>query len=334
MVDEVSVPRFVETSTFEADVAMLQNGWRPTGGPINIAANEGLLNWPLRALVNRTRWLWNAIADMRLRADLLVTVGTGGTFATINEALAYLSDRRPAYVSGGFTTELRLKTGFVMREQVIVKGINLSWIKITSEDAEVQIDRAYLTVASGGFYGAFCAEDGGFLPTIGVLFTMMATGTATSRCGIRLVAGGGASVLTGKGVKAAPIGVQMNTGAVLIANDAVFSGCTQYACVVHGGSVATLQAADLRNSGGAGIFVANASRVHAASALITGCVTGAITATFGSQININSASCRTGGSDAATDIVVGSGSIISATASTGGTNITINTITASGIIFK
>jgi|GEM_PF-2606744 len=338
MVDIPSVPGIAETSEWTDEIPELQNGWRPTGGPVNPEADEGLLNWPLQALANRSRYLKDGFDLMRLKAASLVTVGPTGDFPTINDALTALSERRPAYVQGGFTTELRLQAGFVMREQVKVRSVNLSWITITSIDAEVQIDRSYLTQPSGfaeAFYPAFAAFDGGYLPTIGVLFTMMATGTATGRCGVHLYQNGNATILSGKGFKASgDAGVRLNTASRLSANGAVISGSGDQNVSVAGGSSATLQDADLRNAGSTGLFASNSSTVHASGARFAGCADGAISSTMGATVNAANATARVGGSDAATDVRVGNGGQIAAYGSTGGLNQTANTVTAAGIIFK
>lgn len=202
MVDTTNVIRLPETGAWEG-VPRLENGWRPTGGAVNPGADEGLLNWPLQVLAARDRVLKDRVDLLSQRADVEVTVGAGGQFATINEALAHLSERRPGYVSGGFQARVRLRPGFVMREQVAVSGVNLGWIRLVSSDAEVQIDRSYLTANIGGRYPAFSARSGGQLPVIDTLFSMMSTGAAAGRDGIFVFDGGAVTVGSGKGVKAA-----------------------------------------------------------------------------------------------------------------------------------
>jgi hypothetical protein len=87
--------------------------------------------------------------------DVTVTVGAGGDFASLNEALEALTDQYPQYTqaegqSGGFTAVVRMLDDFTMEEQVLVDGIHLDWIRlettrgsspadITSIDAGSQI---------------------------------------------------------------------------------------------------------------------------------------------------------------------------------------------------
>ncbi|MGA0615950.1 hypothetical protein [Paracoccus sp. KR1-242] len=336
MVDVPSVPAIAETSQWEEEIPELQNGWRPTGGPVNPEADEGLLNWPLQRLANRTRHHKDRLDLLGLEAASLVTVGTGGDFATINEALIALSKRRPAYLPGGFTTELRLLAGFVMREQVIVRSVNLSWVTITSVDAEVLIDRSYLTQLSlTGSYPAFAAFDGGYLPTIDALFTMMSTGTAAGRVGMHLYQNGSATILSGKGFKASGgTGVLMNTGARLSANGAIISGSGAANVDIAGGSSATLLNADLRGAGTIGLIVSNGSTVSAGTVKFAGCNNGAIQAAQGSTVNAANATARCGASDTSTDIQVAGGSQIAATSATGGVSQAANVVTALGIIYR
>lgn len=78
-------------------------------------------------------------------ADRAVTVGSGGDYTTINDALEALSRTVPAYKQGGFTATITLLTGFVMAEQIIVSNVELGWIRVVSDDAEVSVDPAAIT---------------------------------------------------------------------------------------------------------------------------------------------------------------------------------------------
>ena len=64
-------------------------------------------------------------ATVNIDSDITVNVGTGGEYATINEALKYLSNFNPLYKTTGVTATINLKAGFVMNEQVLVRGLNL-----------------------------------------------------------------------------------------------------------------------------------------------------------------------------------------------------------------
>src|SRR5690554_266710 len=81
-----------------------------------------------------------------LNDNITVTVGNNGDFSTINEALNYLTTKYPAYKSvGNVKATIKLLSGFVMSEQVLVRGLNLGWIEIVGEDAVTTIERSALT---------------------------------------------------------------------------------------------------------------------------------------------------------------------------------------------
>lgn len=115
--------------------------------------------------------------------DFTVTVGATGNYPTINAALEAVSNiYGPRYRKGGVSVQIRLLNGFVMAEQVIIKDIDLGWITITSEAAEVVIQRSALVDPVDFIYcPAFSAQGhGAVLPNIEVLFNMDTSGTASS----------------------------------------------------------------------------------------------------------------------------------------------------------
>lgn len=110
-----------------------------------------------------------------ISTDIIVTVGDGGDFISITLALEYLSKMRPTYKNVGVSATVKLLPNFVMREQVVVVGIDLSWITITGEDAKTTIDGTYITEyfryhAPSAFYGF-----DGALPTINQNFYLDTT---------------------------------------------------------------------------------------------------------------------------------------------------------------
>lgn len=335
MVDEVSVPRFTETNEYPATIPMLQNGWPPTGGPVNVAGDQGLLNWPLQLLTNRTHNLDNRLNEMALKAGNLVTVGAGGDYPSINAALSDLSERRPAYAPGGFMTEIRLLSGFIMAEQVLVSGINLGWMTITGEDAEHFIDRSYLTQQFGLRYPAFGVLDGGFLPTINCLFTMMQNGDGTDRSGVMAGNSGGARVMTDAGVRnAGGNGADVYAAGTLDISNAIFTGAGEYGLNAGGGTRVSALRANLANAGVAGIRAQYGATIQASQVDCSGAGVNGIDCRDGANINADNAQCRLGASDSSADIQVLRGGIVNAASAIGGTNITPNTVAYNGIIFK
>ena len=121
-------------------------------------------------------------------AGITVTVGTGGDYPTINAALEYLSKLQPVYDSAGITATINLLSGFVMAEQVLVRGLDLGWITITGADAETTITNTALTTDfttadyGSNSYPAFGVSKGGVLSRIDQLFDSTSrTPTAISK---------------------------------------------------------------------------------------------------------------------------------------------------------
>ena len=129
--------------------------------------------------------------------DVTVTVGSGGDFATLNEALTEVSKRYPRYKKSGYSVEIKLKSGFVMNEQVLIQGLDLDYITITGEDAYTQVPSSALTTKFWYVYPAFGVFDGS-LPVIKHAFRM--TGSDASRSGL-VVAGNGSATLLLDGTK-------------------------------------------------------------------------------------------------------------------------------------
>ena len=110
--------------------------------------------------------------------DFTVTVGTSGNYATVNDAITALSRKKSLYKKDGFRAAIQIQSGFTMAEQVFARSIDLSWITITSVDAEVPVDASAITtllqplglVNSDNLTPIFGGTDNAALPIIGVLF--------------------------------------------------------------------------------------------------------------------------------------------------------------------
>lgn len=277
----------------------------------------------------------------QLGADVTVTVGSGGDYATINAALEALSKKVVLFKSAGITATVSLLTGFKMEEQVFVVGADLSFIKITSVDATVTIGRDSLTTSIASLcdsvpsarYPAFAVTKGGRGPTIGCLFNMDTAGTATNRDGLFVCDAGSFCRITGaKGF----------TNAGGFALSVFYGGCAS--------------AASARLSGNYGIYCGNAGTVNASSANCSGCTAVGVGAAQGAVIDFSSGTAtgytdygvyssggfisaassdaQKSGSPTSEDFVVANGGIIAARFASGGVSQTANTLTASGIIFR
>jgi hypothetical protein len=112
-------------------------------------------------------------------APTLVTVGAGGDYPDINQALRFLA----RFVPPGFgfqrvnnRTELRLLSGFVVASPVAVANTDLSWVDITSVDAEVSVSTDYFDPleypAAAAFNVAFLFVYNSPGPRIATVFTL------------------------------------------------------------------------------------------------------------------------------------------------------------------
>lgn len=82
-----------------------------------------------------------------------ITAGVGGDYPTLLEALIAAQAMRPFYDDGQAFCEVKLKTGYVLNTQTAFgAGADLSWIKITSEDAIVYCDTAAFTTSVVTYY--------------------------------------------------------------------------------------------------------------------------------------------------------------------------------------
>lgn len=251
----------------------------------------------------------SGIALNPLTSDVTITVGSGGDFPTINAALEYAVKKYyPIFLSGGTKPRvtIQLQAGFVMAEQVLVEGLDLSWITIIGADAETMITRSALTKNLKGEYPAFGVLRGA-LPFINQLFNMDSSGDSANRDGIFCYQGR-CSIGPACGIKnAASYGLLVSHSSIVNANNVNMSG-----------------------AGYCGICASTASTIDAGSANISGSNLG-IYALDGSTINAK----NTNASETASyGICIASGSIINATSATGTLNVTANTLTSNGIIFQ
>jgi len=188
-------------------------------------------------------------ARQGLTNNIVVTVGNGGDFNTINAALESLvSLYYPKYISGGDypTVTITLLPEFVMNEQVLVQSLDLSWITINGIDDETEINRSALTKAFAGGYPAFGAING-CLPVIGQLFNMNTSGTGTYRDGISLRNNSHVTVASGCGIKnAGGRGIFANMNSSASVEAANFSGAGSTGCTA---SCSTIDARYVNASG-------------------------------------------------------------------------------------
>lgn len=176
------------------------------------------------------------LAEIVQDDSIVVTVGASGDYQTINEAISFLSKKTLKYDKSGFNAEILLKSGFVMEEQVFVKNLDLGFITISSEDAEVSIDASsFVQNINEAGYGnsgfpltsgsAFTGYGNAILPTINVLFNFNGTGVSGRTCGVYLIYGAIGRIARKKGFKnGLATGATIVEGSRLYATESILSG--------------------------------------------------------------------------------------------------------------
>jgi len=254
--------------------------------------------------------LWSDIT-----ADKTVTVGDTGDYATINEALTELSKLYPLYKQSGYTVEVKLLAGFIMKEQVIIKGIDLGWISITGEDAETTIDAgSFVDIPSLEYHNTntptFSVKNG-VLPTIGQLFTTINGGSENN--GIHLE-NSKCKVLASCGVKnVGQHGIIATQSSSADIRESIFSGASSHGIYAVNGSTINAKGADASGAGARGIFATGNSTINAQNANASGTGGYGIEAAYGSVVNANSADAS---NSASFGIIANSASVISARSAT------------------
>lgn len=207
--------------------------------------------------------------------DTTLMVGPGGDYTTLNQAINAAS--KIVRSSSGSRFDIRLLSGFAMSEQVRIDRIDLSWLRIISDDAVVPIVRSALTTEMYGDYPAFCAAFYAGFPNVSCLFEMDDSGDAVRRSGFIIADGARALIDAGAGVRYSPNrGLHVANGASVVARNAIFSGsgfAPSYAgggaAIRNGNGFVEARGADLTNSA-IGLKLAAGSVTDAESADVSG----------------------------------------------------------------
>lgn len=94
-----------------------------------------------------------AAAVFNSRTAFTLTVGTAGDFPTLGAALSAAPAMRPLWKTGQDYCVIKLLAGYVHREQLdFGANVDLSWIKITAEDATVYTDTTAFTKSYRAYY--------------------------------------------------------------------------------------------------------------------------------------------------------------------------------------
>jgi len=297
-----------------------------------------------------------------IEESFTVTVGQDGDYQTLNEALQDLSKYRPLYSEDTIKVTIILLNDYEMREQVIVERINLSWIEITSEQAEVNVVREDMvkeTQLPDGtlIYPVFCARDNGHLPIVNCLFYVDETGEENSVKGIVCLNNSKAIIKDKAGIKnaydniyahsesnieaygcvatfAKKRGIYSLRSSSINAINADASNAGSHGIHATHSSSINASNADASNAGSYGIYANQSSSIEFWGGDASGAKTTGIRANQNSTINATNALAKLGEEDSPNDIYVAIGSTVVIYGTTeGGTSQAMNKVTSSGIIF-
>lgn len=93
-------------------------------------------------------------------------------FRTLNKAINEATKYQPLYIKGGCFVNINIESGMTLREQIYVKGVDLSYIKLCSTGTVNVNGTNFETTCDDarGTYPFIAAEDGGVTPTVACLF--------------------------------------------------------------------------------------------------------------------------------------------------------------------
>lgn len=233
-----------------------------------------------------------------LAAPLEVTVGEGGQFATLGEALRYCSGFYPSYQQEGCAVTVRILEGTVLREQIVCSAIDLSYITITADqtDGYPQVPVEHTAAWTGDrdesrYNKPFLeANNGGRLPLVGCVFALASENNDENgyACGMLCDKGSVGTVLDGGGFVGFFDGVVANNNSEITCRNGVLQDCGRYAVQARHLSRVSVRGADLSGAGQCAVYANRVSQVDARAAWSAGSRNGLLAAND-STINANDA---------------------------------------------
>jgi len=218
-----------------------------------------------------------------------LTVGSTGDFATINDALRQADKMRPAFKANAGRVQIKLLAGFVMAEQVMLRGKDFSFVTITGDDASTNIDAAALTAVFSSGEGATSQAafnyDGCFGPVIGQLFDMNSSGTGGQKHGLYCENGAVGHILRGGGfINCGDVGAYAKSGSTITARGCLFTGC-RYGVFAFCNSHIDAAESDCSAAASNGVYANRGCTLNFHLGTATGCGGDAIGAIRGSLVN-------------------------------------------------
>ncbi len=283
-----------EKTDRKGDHAGTWQGYQPTEVDPGIQAVVNTHDGKINDFEGRIEDIEDVVSDVVVNKETLtVTVGAAGDFPTINDALKYISNINQTYIPRGAEVTVLLLSGFIMEEQVLLVGKDLSYVSIDSEDPEVTIRRSTLTIKFRNVsYPAFGGERS-FLPSIRCMFFMDESGDAENRDGFGLWECSSLNIkLTGGMRNAGRLGLYMSGASTFNGDRSTIKNSKSQNIYVSEVSTANIDKMDISGAGSIGITVTKGSRAYAGSgdALtsvnLTNCGTHAAIVELGSYLSM------------------------------------------------
>jgi hypothetical protein len=270
-----------------------------------------------------------------------VTVGTGGTFATIADALVYASRRRVEYNNSAIAHGLRITilAGHTIATNVLIRNMELAFVTIQSVESTVNVDGAALLPgdgegeASGTWYNVFAAIDSR-PPAIATQFVLTNPTVGNNYVGflavnsdLRFRARSAEGSFWPTGFAGFIRNVHLRGASRMNAVLADFPNSTGFGIWVNDTSRASLDRTNVRN--------ATLNSVRVSSGGVANLHQQATTATMlDTATNTRGDYRRLASETSTSDIAVVSGGMVTIGSTIlGGRNINANTLTSSGIIW-
>ncbi|UOX39546.1 putative head-binding domain-containing protein [Aeromonas phage ZPAH34] len=200
--------------------------------------------------------LSSSAAVLDLEESFTIEVGPAVQFKTITAAIHQLVKMRPLFKNGQAKCKIKLLSGFVMAEQILViNGSDLNWIIIES-DVPVRIDHTKITTKlsdEDDLIPIFGASNQSVLPSIKALFYY--DSNTTSKDGVAVIEAAGVYLYPGSGVQKSRNGFKALYGG--------WGFCYMRGLVLSGGGggAGNTTGVDFSNARNRGLHVAHGSVV-------------------------------------------------------------------------
>lgn len=274
-------------------------------------------------------------SDKVITQDMIVNVGNGGDFSTINEAITYLSGFYPIYKKGGIKCYINILDGTVISEQIACSQMDVQWITIVSNSTNTERitvggEAKTVNIVSvkadnkwtynmdehdaRNTYPFICAENAGKAPTIGCLFKLVENTSGMDISGLICNRGSEGVVLGWSGFDSFSVGCIANNESSITIRQGIARNCIRWGVHSRHNGECSARSALLTNCG-IGAYSDRIADLDIREAVLDGC-TIAIDCENASRINANEAHLNGCGDTSNVNnpcIVVRDGSILNCT---------------------